>query len=248
MSTEYPRILPVGGSAAVVEFGDRIDPAINREVYRFAASLENAAPAALTELVPTYRSLLVHYDADRADYATMVQTLEESLKEGAYRESAVDRTRAQLFELPVRYGGDDGPDLPTVAERAGLSTAEVIRIHSDATYQVYMLGFLPGFPYLGGMDERIACPRLTTPRVRVPAGSVGIAESQTGVYPMDSPGGWRLIGRTPAPLFDPDADPPAAILPGSFIRFVPIEESEMARVERAIAEGEYALPESEFSP
>ena len=145
------------------------------------------------------------------------------------------------MHIPMAYGGEHGPDLGDVADHNGLSPQDVIDIHSGTGYRVFMLGFAPGFPYLGGMDERIACPRLQTPRVRVPAGSVGIAESQTGVYPNDSPGGWRIIGRTPVKLFDPNAEPPAAILPGSKVVFDPVSESEYQSIAGEVESGNYKI-------
>ena len=161
---------------------------------------------------------------------------------------------ASLYRVPVAYGGDDGPDLERVAEHAGMDAGQVVEIHSGGVHQVYMLGFLPGFPYLGGMDQSIACPRLETPRIRVPAGSVGIAESQTGVYPADSPGGWNLIGRTPVPLFDVSGTSrksrksPAAIEPGGFVQFVSTDPEEMAEIQAEISGGRYAIPVVEHSP
>jgi KipI family sensor histidine kinase inhibitor len=130
---------------------------------------------------------------------------------------------SRIVELPVVYGGEDGPDLESVAEHADLSVQEVIDIHSGVDYRVYMIGFAPGFPYLGGLDQRIATPRLKTPRISVPAGSVGIAESQTGVYPNASPGGWQLIGRTASVLFDVTKSSPSLITPGSKVRFFPVQ-------------------------
>ena len=132
----------------------------------------------------------------------------------------------RVVEIPTAYGGDFGPDLPFVASHNGLSEADVVSIHAGADYLVYMMGFSPGFPYLGGMSERIATPRLTTPRTVIPAGSVGIAQAQTGVYPVESPGGWQLIGRTPIPLFDASRHPPVIVEPGDSIRFVPIGADE----------------------
>lgn len=240
--SDQPRILTAGDAGLVVEFGSVIDPDVNRRAYEFAAALEAADLDGITELVPTYRSVLVHYDNLAVGHDELRAALEAILRQGT-APSANDQPRApSLFEIPVAYGGEDGPDLQAVAGHAGLSPDEVVAIHSGRDYRVYMLGFLPGFPYLGGMDERIACPRLKTPRLRVPAGSVGIAESQTGVYPMDSPGGWQLIGRTPAPLFEPAAQPPVAIVPGSFVRFVPTEPAKIAAIEKEIEEGSYRLP------
>jgi KipI family sensor histidine kinase inhibitor len=147
----------------------------------------------------------------------------------------------RLVEIPTLYGGEFGPDLGDVAEHNGISDAEVIKIHSGADYLVYMMGFLPGFPYLGGMSERIATPRLKTPRSAIPAGSVAIAERQTGIYPVESPGGWRIIGRTPISLFDPSREPPVEIEPGDYLRFVQVDESEYADVQSRIWSGTYTL-------
>ncbi len=199
----------------------------------------------MRELVPTYRSLLVEYDlavTDLDSIAAQLRSLIDSLEQGGDR--AVDRS-VTTYRIPVAYGGDSGPDLDTVAAHAGITADRVIDIHSGTAYRVYMVGFAPGFPYLGGMDSAIACPRMKTPRVRVPAGSVGIAESQTGVYPNASPGGWQLIGRTPVRLFDPAADPPAVIRPGGYVRFASISESEFDEIARAVEAGEYAVEVSE---
>lgn len=243
--SEWPRVLPVGDQAIVVEFGDTISPEINDRVYELLRRVEAAGDSHVTELVPTYRSLLVQYDAESVSFDEMREILAPMLEpaETAGHEAG---TRT-VFELPVAYGGEHGPDLEAVASHTGLSPEQIIEIHSSTAYRVFMLGFAPGFPYLGGMDPAIACPRLKTPRTRVPAGSVGIAESQTGVYPNQSPGGWQLIGRTPVRLFDPTADPPAVILPGSFVRFVPIDQAEFAAVQRLVEAGEYDVPRSEGS-
>ena len=137
----------------------------------------------------------------------------------------------RVVELPVLYGGEYGPDIEKVAEHAGMAVDEMIGLHSGTGYLVYMLGFTPGFPYLGGLDDRLATPRVATPRLRIPAGSVGIAESQTGVYPLTSPGGWNIIGRTPLALFDPTREPPSLLAPGDVVRFVPLDgPEEYARV------------------
>lgn len=217
---EYPRIVPAGDSAVLVEFGSGIDPDVNTRVYTLAGQIEAKNSPAVVELVPTYRSLLVQYDPLVSRYSEMVTFLSD-LVAGAV-DSSRRSAKPDVIELPVVYGGEDGPDLEAVAEHAGLSTHEVIEIHSGTGYRVYMIGFAPGFPYLGGLDERIACPRLKTPRIEVPAGSVGIAESQTGVYPNASPGGWQLIGRTAVKLFDPLKASPSLITPGSEVRFVPV--------------------------
>ena len=242
-----PRFLPAGDQALTVEFGNEIDLDVNRRVYAFADIVAEAGLAGVVELVPSYRSLLVQYDVGRTGRSALedaLRDLVDALPVGTNR----DDTSREVFELPVIYGGEDGPDLEDVADHAGLSVDEVVEIHSGTAYRVYMLGFAPGFPYLGGMDPRIACPRLSTPRVRLPAGSVGIAESQTGVYPMASPGGWRIVGRTPVPLFTPEAEPPVAILPGKYIQFVPVDAAAAREIEEAVARGSYRLSRREAQP
>jgi KipI family sensor histidine kinase inhibitor len=216
----YPRIKPAGDSAILIELGSEIDPTINDRVYYLASAIEAANFSAVVELIPTYRSLLVSYDPQVTRYDKMIDDLSDIVFNSDFSEG--ERTEVKIIELPVVYGGDDGPDLDGVAEHAGLTAREVIDIHSGVDYRVYMIGFAPGFPYLGGLDKRIATPRLKTPRVIVPAGSVGIAESQTGVYPNASPGGWQLIGRTAVKLFDVNAESPSLITPGAKIRFVPV--------------------------
>ncbi len=218
---EFPRIVPAGDSAILVELGSEIDPAINDQVYSLAASVRSEHISAVIELVPTYRSLLVIYDSLVAGYAEMYSILSK-LAEDSVSANADVASISRIIELPVVYGGEDGPDIDAVAEHAGLSVQEVIDIHSGVDYRVYMIGFAPGFPYLGGLDERIATPRLKTPRLSVPAGAVGIAETQTGVYPNASPGGWQLIGRTTAALFDVTGESPSLITPGAKVRFVPV--------------------------
>lgn len=219
--TVSPRILPAGDSAILVEFGEVIDPVVNSRVYALFDAVEKSLGDKVVEMIPTYRSLLVVYNPVEITFGEISDQV-GGLLDGIQGDSETSTTR-EIIELPVVYGGEDGPDLDHVAEHAGISTQEVIDIHSGTGYLVYMLGFAPGFPYLGGLDERIACPRLTTPRVKVPAGSVGIAESQTGVYPNESPGGWQLIGRTAVPLFDVQRENPSLIKPGAEVRFVPVD-------------------------
>jgi len=211
-----------GDSALVVEFGDEISLGVNRKVHAVADALGKASLPGLAEAVPTYRSLLIHYDPLRlscdevkAFVSAVLQTCEEK-----------PPLRPRVVEIPVAYGGGFGPDIEFVAEYNGLAVEEVIRLHSGTAYIVYMMGFAPGFTYLGGMPEAIATPRLETPRTLVPAGSVGIAGEQTGIYPIATPGGWRLIGRTPLKLFDPERDPPTLVQAGDAVRFVPIAAEE----------------------
>lgn len=223
MSAEqWPRYLPAGDAALVVEFGDRIDEAINRRVHVLAHLLAQDPTPGLGEAVPTYRSVLVHYDPLQLGGDDIARLVEERLQ----RVEEAPLPQPRTVEIPTVYGGEFGPDLEFVAEHNGLDVEEVIRFHSSVDYLVYMLGFTPGFPYMGGMPIAIATPRLETPRPHVPAGSVGLAGQQTGIYPIESPGGWQIIGRTPLVLFDPHRDPPALLAAGDRVRFVPISKAE----------------------
>jgi KipI family sensor histidine kinase inhibitor len=217
-----PRYLPAGDAALVVEFGDRIDEAVSRRVISLARDLMRDPTPGLSEVVPTYRSLLIHYDPLQSSHQEMVDLVQARVRKSKIPQSSSSR----VVELPTAYGGAYGPDIAYVADYHDLSVEDVIRIHSERDYYVYMLGFTPGFPYLGGLDAAIATPRLETPRTDVAAGSVGIGGHQTGVYSVASPGGWCIIGRTPAVLFDAQRDPPALLRPGDQVRFVPIPAEE----------------------
>lgn len=235
---DEPKYLLAGDQAVVVELGDEIDPVVNRRVHALGRALEERGITGLRDLIPTYRSLLVQYDPVMVtldDLRTSVTNVFESLDE----ESAAT---ARVVLLPTLYGGDYGPDLEFVAEHSGLTTNDVVATHSGLDYLVYMMGFTPGFPYLGGLDERLATPRLLTPRPTIPAGAVGIADSQTGVYPTASPGGWRLIGRTPLNLFDAHRDPPALLSASDYLRFVPLaNEAEFAEIRSQVEHGDYQV-------
>jgi inhibitor of KinA len=220
-----PRFLLAGDAALVVEFGDEIDLEINRRVHALARALADSPLPGLGEAVPSYRSLLVHYDPLCLSHAEVKAFVSAALRECGDAELPESR----LVEIPTVYGGEHGPDIDFVAEHSGLTVEGMIHLHSQATYTVYMLGFTPGFPYLGGLPDALATPRLKTPRQRVPAGSVGIAGAQTGIYPLATPGGWRLIGWTPVVLFDPTRTPPALMQPGDRVRFVPTTIEEAGR-------------------
>jgi inhibitor of KinA len=233
-----PRYLVAGDAGLVVEFGDTIDPAINRRVRELFLAIERVGLDGVRDLVPTYRSLLISYDPLR----TNVDVLRGQLAnlEAHLADTPVPPPR--VVEIPTAYGGEFGPDLPFVAEHNHLTVDEVVAIHAGTDYLVYMMGFSPGFTYLGGMSERIATPRLETPRTAIPAGSVGIAQQQTGIYPVESPGGWRLIGRTPVSLFDPSRHPPVVVDAGDYIRFAPIAFDEYSEIQVGIRRGTWALP------
>lgn len=211
-----PRLLAMGDSALLVRFGDEIDPAVNRRVHELDALLRADRIAGVIESVPAYATLLVHYDPLVLTYAQASGWVNGELDK--VKSTALHEPRR--IEVPVRYGGEHGPDLEFVASHHQLSRQEVVRLHTGREYTVYMMGFTPGFAYMGKLDDRLATPRLETPRIRVVAGSVGIAGAQTGIYPIDSPGGWRLIGWTSLPLFDLAADPPYLFSPGDRVQFV----------------------------
>ena len=230
-----PRFLPAGDRALAIELGDDITPETNGAVRDLLVAIEENPTDGVFDIVPSYRSILVHYDP----LVVELTRLKEELTALLDSVSAGKHATPRCVQIPVLYGGEGGPDLEHVAQHNELSIDEVVAIHSGLQYLVYMLGFSPGFPYLGGMDERIETPRLDTPRTIIPAGSVGIAEKQTGVYPTATPGGWQIIGQTPLHFFEPDADPPSLLEPGDLIRFVPIDRREFDAIAEEIEQGAY---------
>jgi len=209
-------IRDAGDSAVLLELDAVIDPGVNARAIAIAHAIAGSRFAGVRDVIPTYRSVAVHFDP----LATDVAAVTHAMLEAAH--AAPEAREGALVEVPVSYGGADGPDLRDVAAFAGLSERDVIGRHSAVEYRVFMLGFLPGYAYMGIVDEAIASPRRATPRTRVPAGSVGIAGRQTGIYPRQSPGGWQLIGRTSLPVFDPSRDPASIFAPGDRVRFVPL--------------------------
>jgi inhibitor of KinA len=230
------RFLSAGDRALVIEFGDRIDRALSEEVLRLAARLCAEELLGVVETVPTFRSLMVHYDP----LVTSRVELEGAIASLLDRESA-PRAAATLWRLPVCYEYEFAPDLAEVARLTGLAPDDVVTLHSGAHYHVYMLGFLPGFPYMGDLPAALALPRRADPRVRVPAGSVSIATSLTAIYPYESPGGWHLIGTTPVRLFDIERAPPALLAPGDAVLFEVIDAAAFAAIKAAVGNGEYQV-------
>ena len=216
------RIVPSGDSVVLIEFEERIDPAISAAAAVVAEAVEAAKIPAVRDVVPAYRSVAVYFDPLQTDQPTLIRRLTALAEQPPARE----RAGRDVIEIPVCYDSDLGPDLPSVAAFGGVTEAEVIALHSGVTYQVLMIGFMPGFAYMGTVDSRIAAPRLEKPRPRVPRGSIGIAKGQTGIYPGDAPGGWRLIGRTPVRPFDMSRADPFLFRPGDDVRFVPIARAE----------------------
>lgn len=230
------RILDQGECGVVVELGDRIDAAVNAKVHQLAGALRDRLAGEGVEVVPSYRSLLLVHDPLSTSRATLVERIRSIAAEVATIPVAGP---ARVVRIPTRYGGERGPDLDEVARLAGLSPGEVVRRHAAPTYLVHFLGFTPGFPYLGGLDPSLATPRLATPRTRVPPGSVAIGGAQTGIYSVESPGGWRILGRTPLRLFDARGPRPFLLSPGDGLRFVPVDDEAFLRVAAAVASGRY---------
>jgi inhibitor of KinA len=228
-----PQLFPLGDAAVVVQFGENISPAIHLAIQAFNTHLTQQPFVGLRECVPAFTTLTVYYDpwlvseqGQHPPYERVCAVLQQRLLSAP----PAPEVTHHAVEIPVCYGGDLGPDLEVVARHTGLTSAEVVACHSAPEYLVHMIGFVPGFPYLGGLDGRLATPRRAEPRPLVPAGAVGIAGAQTGIYSLPTPGGWQLIGRTPLRLFDPTASNPSLLHAGQHLRFVPIDTAEFQRL------------------
>ena len=229
-------MLPSGDTAIVVEFGDQIDRALSDRVLRTNDAVQKADLKGVTETVPTFRSLLIHYDPLVTSAAELIEQLEPMTDTGDEPGFA-----SRTWCVPICYEDDKAPDLTGVAERTGLTTDQVIEAHCSRSYHVYMLGFLPGYPYMGDLPVELCLPRLENPRLRVPPGAVAIVTTLTAVYPIESPGGWHLIGSTPVSLFDIRDPRPARLTPGDEVRFTPITRQAFDEIEAAVAAGTYLL-------
>ncbi len=209
-----------GDQGLLAEYGEGVDPTVNTKVRTMARSMKENRPKGVVEIIPTYRSLLIVYDPGM----TNPYILENFMSELEERLQGESVPPSNVIEIPVCYGKSYGPDIEIVARTNKVTIDDVIKIHSESEYLIYMVGFTPGFPFLGGLSEKLFTPRLETPRLKVPKGSVGIANNQTGVYPIESPGGWQLIGKTPLNLFDPNRSNPLLYQAGDKIKFKPITE------------------------
>ena len=229
------RYLTAGDKAIVLEFGNEISKELNLLVRKMYHYISKKNIEGIEEMVPTYRSLIIYYNPQKVKYADLAQQLKELEKSV----TEITMPAAHVTEIPVLYGGEYGPDLEFVVKFNKLSTKEVISIHTEKEYFIYMLGFSPGFPYLGGMSDKITTPRLEKPRLKVSGGSVGIAGEQTGIYPVESPGGWQIIGRTPIKLYDPKKEFPFLLKSGDYIKFYPINQEQFKEIRKKINEGNY---------
>jgi len=226
------RFLPSGDTALTVELGERVDRSLSAAVIDLAARIDSADLAGIVEIVPTFRSLLVHYDP----LLTTADALEGQIT-GLLAHPTAARQSGRRWRIPACYEADFAPDLDEVARRTGLSPAQVVEQHTAESYHVYMLGFLPGYPYMGDLPDAIQLPRRESPRIRVPAGSVAIATSLTAVYTIEGPAGWHLIGRTPVPFFDLRGAPPALLSPGDTVSFEATSRDAYDRLAAEVANG-----------
>ena len=228
------RVLPCGDAALTVEFGDKVDPELNARVLALDAALAANPLPGVRETIPTYRALYVHYDPLAIRFADLARRLAVLAAHIQPRPAA-----GRCWRVPVVYGGEFGIDLDDVARRHGLTAQEVIARHAAALYRVYMIGFMPGYAYLGGLDQSIATPRRDQPRLETPAGAVMIGGAQAGIQCLAAPSGWHLLGRTPMRNFQPGRDPVFLLAPGDGVRFVPVPDSEWAALDRAAEQGEW---------
>jgi len=237
------RILACGDRTLLVELAESPSVTLTRRLVSLKRALASRLPQAVQEAIPAFASLTVFFDPERIDAGALAAEIAACLEA-----AAPDETPAAEWELPVCYGGDCGPDLAEVAERCGLAPQEVVRRHAAVRYTVYMLGFSPGFPYLGDTDPSLALPRRSDPRTRVPAGSVSIATRYSAIYSVESPGGWHILGRTPVKLFDPAHTEPSLLRAADSVRFVPIARDEFDRIGAQVAAGTYVPRRSEPAP
>lgn len=235
--------MPAGDSALSVILGDTIDRTLSRRVLALGERVMREGRAGLVEVVPGMAALTVHFDPDVCDAASLTPWIASLASEVT---EAVAPRRGKRWTIPACYDPSLALDLQDVAARCGLDPDEIVRRHAGRDFHVYMLGFLPGFPYMGDLDAKLHLPRRANPRVAVPAGSVAIAGSMTAIYPAASPGGWHIIGRTPVLLFDVTADPPSVLSPGDAVRFDPVSRDDFDRISEQVRAGGWRLaPDAE---
>lgn len=232
------RFLPLGDTAITVEFGDGVDRVLNEHVLRLSAQVRAANLPGVVRTVPTFRSLMIQYDPLATRSTSLVSEIDRLL----HANHAGETRQGRLWRIPACYAREHAPDLAEVAQRTGLGTDEVVRLHAGTRFHVYMIGFMPGFPYMGDLPHRLFLPRRVDPRVRVPPGSIAIATRMTAIYPLESPGGWHLIGSTPIRLFDLGRPQPALLSPGDAVQFEPVTHHELEAIRTAVVAGRYQVP------
>jgi inhibitor of KinA len=233
---EKMKFLVQGECGLVVEFGNEIDPVVNTRVHALSRRIIKEC-GLIEAVVPTYRSLLVIFDPLIISRSELIYKIEKTAAERQEEHSLASNNK--IVVIPTLYGGEAGPDIEFVASHNHITVEEVIQIHTSVAYRIYMMGFTPGFPYLGGLSEKIAAPRLKKPRTHIPTGSVGIAGTQTGLYPVESPGGWQLIGRTPLKVFNPLSDQPFIYEAGDLLQFEQISAADYAQIKNEVEAGRY---------
>ncbi|TCN24976.1 5-oxoprolinase subunit PxpB [Mesobacillus foraminis] len=233
-----PETFPLGDTGIQLLFGNEISEKINQEIRQFADSLRRYPVNGIIEWVPAYTTLTIFYRPDIITYHEICKVLESKYMD---LQGGVAEPTSLIYEIPTLYGGESGTDLDFVANYNGITREEVISVHTGQDYLIYMMGFMPGFPYLGGMSPKIAAPRRDNPRAKISAGSVGIAGEQTGIYPIETPGGWQIIGKTPVKLYDPDSKNPILLSSGHYLRFIPISKSEYDEIENAVNSGTFIV-------
>lgn len=229
------KFLLTGDSSLSVEFGREISKELNNKVHALNILLKESDIDGILETVPTYRSLMIYYDARKLTYEEVTSKFADMLE----KLDTVELPKPSVIELPVLYGGEGGPDLEYVAKYNKITAEDVVRIHTSTPYLIYCLGFTPGFPIMGGLSPEIATPRLASPRVLLPANTVGIGGNQTGAYPIDSPGGWQLIGHMPIKLYDPGRRNPVLLSAGMYAQFISINRDEYIRIKEQVEQGTY---------
>lgn len=243
MEAGHVRYVPSGDRAVTVVFGESIEEGTNGRVHAMARSLREAPIPGVSEWIPAYCSLLVLYDPAVAGFTGLVEELSrregQGTGKGAGEGGSGRGQRRCIWQIPVCYGARFGPDLADMERLSGLGRDEIISLHSSVDYHIYMMGFLPGFVYLGGLPQQLVAPRLPSPRLCIEPGSVGIGGSQTGVYPLASPGGWRLLGATPVDFYNPLREKPILCSAGEYIRFVPVSLEDYYDIRRAVSDGQY---------
>jgi len=239
---DYRLITNASDDSVLVRFEERIDPEIAGKVRQAGLLVSRARLPWVTDIVPAYNELLVVFRPGSVKPSEALLAVKEAIDMA----SEAEGYKPRLKRIPICYGGAFGPDLPEVSRHTGLDPEQVIMLHSSARYLIYMIGFTIGFPYLGGMDHRLETPRLTVPRPKVPRGSVGIGGKQTGIYPLDVPGGWQIIGRSPVNLVDTAMMPPVLLSAGDYVEFFPIDEGEYSRIQEAVEAGRYSIEDLEL--